>query len=62
MHVLSCRQSLSPAIQKTYIPVAQIELHCFSSQLSQFRTEHDRTLSAAVPVCEHDWTEGADRY
>jgi len=40
--VLSCRQSLSPAIQKTYISVAQIKLHCLSSQLSQFLTERDQ--------------------
>ena len=43
LYVLSCRQSLSPAIQKTSIPVAQIKLHCFSSQLSQFLTERDQT-------------------
>jgi len=43
LHVLSCRQSLSPAIQKTYIPVAQIKLHCLSSQLSHFLTKHDQT-------------------
>jgi len=42
LHVLSCRQLLSPAIQKTSIHVAQIKLHCFSSQLSQFLTERDR--------------------
>jgi len=35
-------QSLSSAIQKPYIPVAQIKLHCLSSQLSQFLTEHDQ--------------------
>ena len=43
-HVLSCRQSLSPAIQKTYISVAQIKLQCLSTQLSKFLTERDRTL------------------
>jgi len=62
LRVLSCRQSLSPAIQKTYISVAQIKPHCLSSQLSQCLTERDRILSAAVLVHEHDWTEGADRY
>jgi len=36
-------QTLSPAVQKTRIPVAQIKLHCWSSQLSQFLTEHDKT-------------------
>jgi len=60
--VLSCRQSLSPAIQKTNIPVAQIKRHCFSGQLSQFLTERDQTLSVAVLVHEHNWTEGADCY
>jgi len=40
--VLSCRQSLSPAIQKTSLPVAQIKLPCFSRQLSQFLTERDQ--------------------
>jgi len=42
LHMLSCRQSLSPAIQKSYIRVAQIKLHCLSSQLSQFLTEWDQ--------------------
>jgi len=41
--VLACRQSPSLAIQKIYIPVAQIKLHCFSSPLSQFLTEQDET-------------------
>jgi len=27
---------------KTYIPVAEIKLHCVSSQLSQFLTERDQ--------------------
>jgi len=48
--------------KKTSIPVAQIKLHCLSSQLSQFLTEHDQILRVAVPVHEHNWTEGADCY
>ena len=43
----------------------QMKLCCFSSQLSQlsqFLTERHRTLSAAVPVHQHDWAEGAARY
>jgi len=43
LHVLSCRQSLSPAIHKTSVPAAQITLRCSSSQLSQFLTECDKT-------------------
>jgi len=58
LHVLSCRQSLSPAIQKSSIPVAQIKLHCFSSQLSQFLTERDQTRSCQFMST----TEGADCY
>jgi len=30
--------------------------------LSQFLTERDQTLSTAVIVHEHHWTEGADCY
>jgi len=55
-------QTVNLTIQKTYIPVAQIKLHCLSSQLSQFLTERDQTLSTAVTVHEHDWTEDADCY